>query len=123
MASTSDSPLQMPSKRFTSDEKGHRANNQALEQFGNIAFLALVPVGGIIGYGGSIPPAGFLICNGAPINRHAYPGLFSIIGTTYGSGDGSTTFNIPTRLQASQIFAGNATAGSTGLLLIRTGVY
>jgi Microcystin-dependent protein len=119
---TSDSPLQMPSKRFTTDEKGHRANNQALETFGNIAFFGFVPVGGIIGYAGSSAPAGYLACNGAAINRHAYAGLFSIIGTTYGVGDGSTTFNIPTRLQASQVLA-NGTAGANGLLLIRTGVF
>jgi len=123
MATTSDSPLQMPQKRFTTDEKGHRANNQALETFGNISFLALVPIGGLIGYAGDSPPAGFLTCNGAALNRQAYKGLFSIIGTDYGVGDGSTTFNVPTRLQASQIFAGNATAGTVGLLLIRSGVY
>ena len=123
MGSTSDSPLQMPQKRFSADEKGHRANNQALEQFGNISFLALVPIAGIIAYAGSSPPAGFIVCNGAAINRNSYKGLFSLIGTDYGPGDGSTTFNVPTRLQASQIFAGNATAGSTGLLLIRSGVY
>lgn len=120
---TSDSPLQMPQKRFTTDEKGHRANNSALETFGNITFLALVPVGGIVAYSGENPPAGFLTCNGAAINRLAYKALFSIIGTDYGSGDGITTFNVPTRLQASQVFAGNATAGSVGLLLIRSGVY
>ena len=123
MANTSDSPVQMPAKRFEADEKGHRANNTALEQFGNISFLAFVPVGGIVAYGGSTPPAGWLSCNGAAIKRNAYKALFSIFGTTFGVGDGSTTFNIPTRLQASQIMAGNATAGSTGLLLIRTGVY
>jgi hypothetical protein len=123
MASTSDSPLQMPQKRFTTDEKGHRANNTALETFGNISFLAMVPVGGIIAYAGSSPPAGFLSCNGAPLNRHAYAGLFSIIGEDYGPGDGVTTFNVPTRLQASEILAGNATEGSVGLLLIRSGVY
>lgn len=123
MGSTSDSPLQMPQKRFSADEKGHRANNQALETFGNISFLALVPIAGIIGYAGDSPPAGFIVCNGAAINRNAYKALFSIIGTTYGSGDGSTTFNVPTRLQASKIFDNGATAGSTGLLLIRSGVY
>jgi len=113
----------MPARRFQQDQKEHRANNQALETFGNIAFYGFVPLGGIVAYAGSTPPAGYLSCNGAAINRHAYAALFALCGTTYGSGDGSTTFNIPTRLQASQIFDGSATAGSTGLLLIRTGVY
>lgn len=120
---TSDSPLQMPARRFQTDQKEHRANNQALETFGNISFYGFVPLGGVVAYAGSNAPAGYLACNGAEINRHAYAALFSLCGTTYGSGDGTTTFNIPTRLQASQILAGNATAGSTGLLLIRTGVY
>lgn len=120
---TSDSPLNMPSTRFTADEKGHRANNQALETFGNVAFLGLVPVGGVIGYAGNNAPAGFLECNGAAINRRAYPGLFKIIGTTYGVGDGSTTFNIPTFAQARTFFGGTAAAPTDGMMLIRTGVY
>lgn len=41
------------------------------------------------------PPEGALICNGAEISRTTYKLLFDIIGTTYGEGDGSTTFNLP----------------------------
>ncbi len=40
-------------------------------------------------------PAGFLKCNGAAISRTTYADLFAAIGTTYGAGDGSTTFNVP----------------------------
>jgi microcystin-dependent protein len=40
-------------------------------------------------------PIGWLICNGATYDRTAYNKLFSVIGTTYGAGDGSTTFNVP----------------------------
>jgi len=119
---TSDSPLQMPARRFQSDQKEHRSNNQALEAFGNISFYGFVPLGGIVAYAGDSAPPGYLACNGAAINRHAYAALFSLFGTTFGVGDGSTTFNIPTRTQASQIFHSTATAGSVGLLLIRTGV-
>lgn len=46
-------------------------------------------------YAGSIAPEGFLICDGSAINRIDYSVLFSIIGQTYGAGDGVTTFNIP----------------------------
>lgn len=120
---TSDSPLQMPAQRFQSDEKSHRANNRALEQFGNVASYGFVPVGGVIGYAGSSAPAGYLACNGAEINRRAYKELFSVIGTDYGVGDGSTTFNVPTAAQASAIFYSSGSAPSNGLLLIRTGVY
>ena len=121
MASTSDSPLQMPSKRFETDEKAHRSNNTALEQFGNITFLALIPIGRVTGFAGTLPPAGHLECNGAAIKRTAYKALFKIIGTTYGVGDGSTTFNIPDADQAADIFGG--VAPGSGILLIRTGVY
>lgn len=54
-----------------------------------------VPIGAIIPYAGSTAPFGTLICNGAAISRSAYPELFEAIGTTWGAGDGSTTFNIP----------------------------
>jgi len=43
----------------------------------------------------TLPSAKWLICNGAAISRTTYSALFNLIGTTYGAGDGSTTFNIP----------------------------
>lgn len=120
---TSDSPLQLPARRFESDEKQHRSNNQALEQFGNFAFFGFVPVGGMIGYAGVNEPPGYLRCNGAAINRRAYKELFSIISTTYGVGDGSTTFNVPTQAQARAIFGGTGGEAANGFMLIRTGVF
>lgn len=56
-----------------------------------------VPVGVVLSWMStkSTPPEGYLLCNGATINRTSYKDLFDAIGTTYGSGDGSTTFNIP----------------------------
>lgn len=59
------------------------------------AILKQVPTGLILPYGGSTAPEGFLLCNGATINRTTYANLFKAIGTTYGAGDGSTTFKIP----------------------------
>jgi len=41
------------------------------------------------------PPSGFLECDGSPVSRTTYSDLFSAIGTTWGAGDGSTTFNLP----------------------------
>ena len=43
----------------------------------------------------STVPSGWLLCNGAAVNRTTYASLFALLGTTYGSGDGSTTFNVP----------------------------
>ena len=52
-------------------------------------------VGVIKMFSGSVPPLGWLLCDGAAISRTKYSKLFSVIGTTYGSGDGETTFNLP----------------------------
>lgn len=46
-------------------------------------------------YGGASAPAGWLICDGAVVSRTTYAGLFAAIGTAFGSGDGSATFNLP----------------------------
>ncbi len=46
-------------------------------------------------YAGSAAPTGWLLCDGSAVSRGTYAGLFAVIGTTYGGGDGSTTFNLP----------------------------
>lgn len=51
--------------------------------------------GMIFAFAGNTIPSGYLACNGAAISRTTYADLFAVIGTTYGSGDGSTTFNLP----------------------------
>jgi len=55
-----------------------------------------IPIGSIIEYGATnTNPMGYLECNGAAVSRAMYPDLFDVIGTSYGPGDGSTTFNLP----------------------------
>jgi microcystin-dependent protein len=54
-----------------------------------------VPTGAIMAWTADNPPAGWLICDGRELSRSAYANLFAVIGTTYGVGDGSTTFNLP----------------------------
>lgn len=61
---------------------------------GTIVITAL-PIGTITGFGGSSIPSGWLECNGAAVSRTTYADLFTAISTTYGVGDGSTTFNLP----------------------------
>lgn len=56
---------------------------------------AIVPVGVILPFAGQVAPAGWLYCNGAAISRTAYADLFNAIGTAYGAGNGSSTFNLP----------------------------
>lgn len=53
------------------------------------------PVGAVMPYAGSTPPAGWLLCDGSEISRTNYARLFSVIGTTYGAGDGNSSFNLP----------------------------
>jgi len=53
------------------------------------------PIGTILPFGGSSIPNGFLLCDGIAVSRSTYADLFAVIGTAFGSGDGSTTFNIP----------------------------
>lgn len=59
------------------------------------ALMNAIPVGIILPFAGSTIPSGFLACNGAAVSRTTYSELFSVISTTYGSGDESTTFNLP----------------------------
>lgn len=54
-----------------------------------------VPAGTVIDYAANTPPTGYLKANGAAVNRTTYADLFAAIGTTFGVGDGSTTFNVP----------------------------
>lgn len=59
------------------------------------AVSVLMPTASLMPYAGSAAPTGYLLCDGAAISRTTYSDLFGIVGTTYGVGDGSTTFNIP----------------------------
>lgn len=56
---------------------------------------SVAPVGSVIAFAGSPAPQGYLTCDGSEYSRSAYPSLFSAISTLYGSGNGSTTFNVP----------------------------
>ena len=61
----------------------------------NLGNLETFPIGGIIPFAGQNAPTGYLMCNGQEVSRTEYSYLFGIIGTTYGEGNGSTTFNVP----------------------------
>ncbi len=58
-------------------------------------YAAFCPPGAVIPFAGSAAPTGWLFCQGAAVSRTTYATLFAVIGTTFGVGDGSTTFNIP----------------------------
>jgi microcystin-dependent protein len=54
-----------------------------------------LPTGVILPFGGSAAPAGWLLCDGTAVSRWTYRRLFAVIGTAFGAGNGSTTFNVP----------------------------
>lgn len=90
------------------------------EQFINLSIEGLNVTGIILAYGGSSAPAGFLLCDGSAVSRTTYADLFAAIGTTWGVGDGSTTFNVPDLRGRSVVGSGTGsglsarTVGQTG---------
>jgi microcystin-dependent protein len=73
----------------------------------------LHPVGEIKLWAGAAPPTNHALCDGAAVSRVTYPELFARIGTTYGVGDGSTTFNLPNL--ANRFVAGKGTTWADAL--------
>lgn len=69
--------------------------NETFSGWKQMATTDILPVGTILPFSGDTIPAGWLGTNGAAINRTTYSRLFGVIGTKYGAGDGSTTFNLP----------------------------
>ena len=88
-----------------------------MEQDGIIGRLA--PTGVVLPFAGGSIPAGWLLCTGTAVSRTTYAHLFAVIGTTYGVGDGSTTFNIPN--MQGRVPAGVNTADSDFVSLNTTG--
>lgn len=78
----------------------------------------MLPPGLITPFGGTTAPSGWRLCDGTAISRTTFAGLFNVIGTAYGAGDGSTTFNVPDLRQRFPL--GQATSG-TGATMGATG--
>lgn len=72
---------------------------------GDLQTMLKVPAGSVVDFAGATVPTGWLLCNGAAVSRATYAALYTAIGTTWGAGDGVTTFNLPN-------FAGRVTLGS-----------
>ena len=71
-------------------------NGSSILGSGNLAIGGdTLPIGSIVPYSGSTAPTNYLMADGSAVSRTTYSELFALIGTTYGSGDGSTTFNLP----------------------------
>lgn len=81
---------------------------------------AALPIGTIIDYGASSLPSGYLACDGSAVSRSTYADLYTAIGTTWGVGDGSTTFNVPDLRGRTAIGSGTG-SGLTARTLAGTG--
>jgi microcystin-dependent protein len=81
----------------------------------NLTGIEGIPSGTIVPWSDSSIPSGFLECAGAAVSRSTYATLFGIIGTTYGAGNGSTTFNVPDLQDNVAVSkSGTKNLGSTG---------
>ena len=74
---------------------GTRSTQLATTAFVGAESQIAAPTGSVYTFAGSTVPTGWLKCNGALLSRTTYAALFAVIGTTYGAGDGSTTFALP----------------------------
>lgn len=110
----------LPMGGFKHTNVANAAANDQYAAYGQVLTLLsqYMPSGAMVQYGGSAAPTGWLLCDGAAINRTTYASLFAAIGTAYGVGDGSTTFNVPDLRQRFPL--GKAAAG-TGNTLGGTG--
>lgn len=81
--------------------------------------VGALPAGAVIPYAGSTAPANWLLCAGQAVSRTTYKALFDVIGSTYGSGDGSTTFNLPDL--RGRVLAGKDDMGGTAANRLTSG--
>jgi microcystin-dependent protein len=82
-----------------------------------------VPTGGMMMWGTASAPSGYLLCNGSAVSRSTYSALFAVVGTAFGSGDGSTTFNLPDfrdrfPVGAGTTYSANSTGGSKDAITV-----
>lgn len=108
MRRTLADPLSFPLE-FKTWLVGYLQDNTILGTASRSISNAAVPTGTILSFGGSTAPTGYLLMDGTAVSRSTYAGLFSIYGTKYGVGDGSTTFNLPDG--RGRTLVGFATAG------------
>jgi microcystin-dependent protein len=97
------------SKRFTAFD----STNWELENSTTTSSSTL-PIGTMIDFAGTSAPTDYLLCDGSAIDRTTYAALFGIIGTTWGVGDGSTTFNIPDFRRRVSVGSGGTGTGTLG---------
>lgn len=96
------------------DRVGGHIVTYALDELWTYIQNRIVKPGTITAFGAASAPTGYLACDGAAVSRATYAALFAIIGTTWGAGDGSTTFNVPDL--RGKFIVGKAAAGTFATL-------
>ena len=86
-----------------------------------ITVIAKPPAGALMPFAGAAAPAGYLACDGSAVSRTTYATLYAAIGTTYGAGDGSTTFNLPDLERRAIVGAGGMASTALGNTVGATG--
>jgi microcystin-dependent protein len=98
------------------------SGNLAVLGSDNLVYVSknITPTGSLLDFAGSTAPTGWLLCDGSAVSRTTYSALFGVISTTYGTGDGSTTFNLPDARGRTAIGTGQG-AGLANRVLAATG--
>jgi microcystin-dependent protein len=102
---------------------GTSSTQLATTAFVSAAASLALPAGVYFPWAGSTAPSGYLLCNGQAVSRTTYAALFAAVGTAWGVGDGSTTFNVPDMRDRMPIGAGNlysvaASGGSKDAIVV-----
>jgi len=102
---------------------GTSTTQLATTAFAMGAAALVMPSGAMLQWPTATAPTGFLLCTGAAVSRTIYAALFAVVGTTFGAGDGTTTFNLPdfdNRLPigAGDLYAVGATGGSKDAIVV-----
>lgn len=112
-AQTGKLTAQLPTAADLADGDTITANAQGKLQVANVPDP--MPVGAVIATARKAVPSGYLACNGQAVSRADYAALFDAIGTTYGAGNGTTTFNVPNL--NNRFVEGAASTGEVGTAL------
>lgn len=80
---------------LSADSNSNLPSQKAVKTYVDTQIAIAAPTGAVIPYAGSSAPTGWLLAYGQAVSRTTYATLFGVISTTYGVGDGSTTFNLP----------------------------
>jgi len=91
------------------------SGNMSVQSLTSVQPMVSVPTGALMPYAGASAPSQFLLCDGSAVLKSLYPDLFNIIGSSYGNGNGSTTFNLPNLMGRTAVGAGaGAQNGGSG---------